>query len=184
MKLSTPLHVDSDFAPQALFTLRARDRVSLVGLFLIGIHIAVAGTATPGNSDFSVAVAGGLLAVALFIPPVLAFVAGQLALVATLPGEITAVIAAAQLGSLLVLFEPARGADVRGTSIVAAISTAVLGAIVFALSQQGIVRAGVGLCLAVGGSVYVFRRVTLVRLGAVEPTQTQTETQTDTTRNE
>lgn len=141
---------------------RAADPFSVGGLLVAFGVVVSLGTAR------EVLLAAALLAVAVFLPSTLAFVAGQLAVASAATLADGVAVALAQAALLVVLTEPARGRSVPvalGGTLVAYV--ALLGVVAVGL-REGLIAAAGLLCLAVAVGTYLARRVTLVRLGQVE----------------
>jgi hypothetical protein len=136
--------------------------------FSVGGLLVVFGVVVTLGTTREAVLAAALLAVAIFLPPTLAFVAGQLALASAVTLADGVAVALAQLALLVVLTEPARGRSVPlalGGTLVA--YAALLGVVAVGL-REGLLAAAGLLCLAVAVGTYLAHRVTLVRLGQVD----------------
>ena len=140
----------------------ARDRFSAGGLLVV-FGVAVSTGTTP-----EVVLAGLLICGSLFLPSTLAFVAGQLALAATVTVADGVSVGLAQFALLVVLTEPARDRSVPLAFVGTLLAYAVLVGVVAVGLREGLLAAGGLLCLTVALGAYLARRATLVRLGLVD----------------
>lgn len=150
-------------ADSPLVSVQARDRVSLIGLLVVLSVVAATGTTRDLVVAVPLVVAAGLL------PPPLAFVVGQLAVVPSLTLDATLAVGGTQFALLVVLTEPARDRAFRPATVATAGAYAVLLGILAAGLRESLLVAGAVLCLAVIVGTYLARRVTLVRLERVDP---------------
>jgi len=172
---SSPLPV----ATTPLVSARARDPLSLFGLLIVTVTLIVT-RPQPLSPDVSLSLAGAglLLCVALFVPAVPAYLAGQLALVPLFTGGLSPAFGLAQLALACLLVEPARAHGRWRLTAVTIIIGAGTGAILLAGSSRGVATLGAVLCLGVGVGVYLTHRLTLVRLDLVARPPADTETTT------
>lgn len=172
---SPPLPV----AAAPFISARARDLVSVLGLLIVTATL-VATRPQPLSTDVSLSLvaAGVLICIALVVPAVPAYLAGQLALVPLFTGGLSPAFGLAQLALVSLLVEPARAhGQWRLTALTVVIGVG-LGATLMAGSSRGVMMLGAVLCLGVGVGVYLTHRLTLVRLDLVSRSPSDTETVT------
>ncbi|WP_049911164.1 hypothetical protein [Halorubrum coriense] len=157
MPQSTPELPTSD---DPVFDLNARDWGSALGLGVVAVTLVLMSPSVPIAS----LVVLGAAAVVHSAP--LGFVIGQIACIPVVSG-ISPLTGVVQLGLLAVLTEPTRSPRDTTTLGLSIIAWVVLIALVVGTTDQGLLVTGGLVCLAVGGSVYVTYRVTLVRLDLV-----------------
>lgn len=167
-----------------VFSVPARDWLSGCSLLCVLVVILLAGT----TEDLLIAMP--LLAVAMVVPAPLAYVAGQFAALSPVRIEEPLFVVVTQIVLLVVLTEPTRQHDLPLAMVTTALASLGLGGILIMGIQRNLIVAGGLLCLAIAGVTYLIRRITLVRLGLVDPTVThtgetnyvsgQTDRQTDT----
>lgn len=153
-----------------LVSLRARDWFSVLSLIVVCLLGVASGTTQ------SVAVTLPLFLAALVVPAPLAFVAGHLAVIPLIGFENPLFFGVAQIGLLILLTEPARRHHISTAMATTGVAYLALAGGVVAGLQRSLWVTGVLLCIVVAGGTYLMRRITLVRLGLVEPATTAGET--------
>lgn len=151
-------------------SLRARDRFSVLSLAVV----CAVGVASGTTQNFLVTLP--LFAAALVVPAPLAFVAGHLAVIPTIGLEDSVAFAVVQIGLLILLTEPARQGQVSSAMATSGVAYLALAGGVAVGIQRDLWVVGVLLCIIVASGTYLMRRITLVRLGLVEPITTQGQT--------
>ncbi|MFD1570485.1 hypothetical protein [Halorubrum laminariae] len=145
--------------------------MSLLAVCVVG---AVAGTVD------TLVVTLPLLVVAFVVPAPLAFVAGHLALIPTIGTADTLLFGVVQIALLILLTEPARQHHVTSAMATTGVAYLALGGGIVLWFQRDLWVTGVLLCLIVAGGTYLMRRITLVRLGLVDPVTTRNADSTAT----
>lgn len=157
-----------------LISIRARDWLSVLTL----VVVCALGVSSGTTQSFVVTLP--LFVAALVVPAPLAFVAGHLAVIPTIGLEDTLAFWIVQIGLLILLTEPARQSQVISAMATTGVAyLALAGGVVVGL-QRDLWVTGVLLCIIVASGTYLMRRVTLVRLGLVEPATEQEQTTQNT----
>lgn len=149
---------------ETFLAVRARDGLSIVSL------IAVFGMVVSMGDLSDAVIVTPLFVAALFVPSVLAFAAGQLALLPTVTVEDTLAVGITQVALLLVLVEPARKGVSRTVIVGTAFTYGVLSVGVVVGLGWGSLAAGTVLVGTVAIVIYLLHRLVLVRFGLVTST--------------
>lgn len=151
-------------------SLHARDRFSMLSLVVVCALGVISGT----TQNYLVTLP--LFIAAFVVPAPLAFVAGHLAVIPTIGLEDTFAFGVVQIGLLILLTEPARQGQVSSAIATTGVAYLALAGGVVVWVQHDLWVTGVLLGLIVASGTYLMRRITLVRLGLVEPATTQWQT--------